>query len=203
MLYWSQSVLNFLFNPEARIHDKHGGDRFVIFPISFLGADLIVETMLPQQTQKPSLTDLKQMAVTMPIFFKPQLNTAEDVLAMLTGYFNNCIASNRPPTMTGLSKALGVSRQALLQSRHDDPEFQHLIEVAKVSIIEYVEEMLLSGKASINLIFWLKNNADWIDKTEVATTNKTASEILRELERSGQIIDGNKPTNPYGQPVQQ
>lgn len=73
------------------------------------------------------------------------------------------------PTVSGLAIALGVDRKTL-NNYAQDPNFFPTIKKAK-NIIENVIEKKLYGTAVTGLIFNLKNNFDWKDKTEQDITS--------------------------------
>lgn len=76
----------------------------------------------------------------------------------------------RPFTITGLALALDTSRETLLDYE-DRPEFSDTIKRAKEIIHNYVEEQLMTRAAPTGVIFNLKNNWGWKDKTEVDANN--------------------------------
>ncbi|MFF6951813.1 terminase small subunit [Streptomyces iakyrus] len=76
------------------------------------------------------------------------------------------ITEQKPYTMAGLARALGVSRQTLL-SYSEREEFLDSVASAKARCEEYAESMLFSpysGGAKFNLT---NNYEGWSDKTEV------------------------------------
>ncbi|MEV0360091.1 terminase small subunit [Nocardia sp. NPDC050697] len=87
-----------------------------------------------------------------------------------------------PYTITGLARALGTSRETLLDyesGKYDEKasdfdasgeKFSDAIKDAKLRVQEKVEEMSLLGAGS-GTIFWLKNNAGWKDKQELDHTS--------------------------------
>lgn len=71
-----------------------------------------------------------------------------------------------PYTVTGLALELGfTSRQALL-NYEGKKEFQDTIKKAKLKIENYAERKLYTAKNCTGVIFNLKNNYGWKDKTE-------------------------------------
>lgn len=72
----------------------------------------------------------------------------------------------RPPTVTGLAYALGVTRQTLLNYQNEyDEKFLDTITRAKTKIEMYAEEQLYRQRGSTNGVqFNLKNNFNWEDK---------------------------------------
>jgi hypothetical protein len=52
------------------------------------------------------------------------------------------------------------------------PEYEECIKRAKVKVMNYVEEGMLTGSLNaIGAIFNLKNNFGWVDKVEISNTN--------------------------------
>lgn len=73
------------------------------------------------------------------------------------------------PTMQGLSMALGVSRQELLEYSDKTTKGAGLLKEARARIVEVVESKLLYDKTQVvGLIFWLKNNAGYMDSQNVS-----------------------------------
>lgn len=90
----------------------------------------------------------------------------------------------RPYTIIGLARALGTSRETLLDyesGKYDlkaadveesETTFSDAIKDAKSRVEQDVEEGLLSGMPATGAIFWLKNNAGWRDRQEIDHTSK-------------------------------
>jgi hypothetical protein len=72
----------------------------------------------------------------------------------------------KPFTITGLALALETTRQGLLNYEERE-EFYDTIRAAKTKIESYVEESLWKPKVATGVIFNLKNNFGWVDKSEV------------------------------------
>lgn len=142
------------------------------------------------KTHKTSLLVLKEQSLMIPTFRYTDTATPEELKEAIDSYLQDIFEKQRVPTMTGLAKFLGLSRLDFLNACTVNPSFNIILETAKATIIEYVEELLLTGRSPIGLIFWLKNNADWIDKTEVDHNNKSIADILKDLERQGNLIQG-------------
>jgi len=98
---------------------------------------------------------------------------SRDVLMQeVINYLENCNASKKNPTMTGLALSLGFrSRRSLLNyEKESGYEFAfEVISYAKMKIEEFLEERLLDSKNTniAGLIFNLKNNFDWVDKQDI------------------------------------
>lgn len=116
------------------------------------------------------------------------------------------MTSQRPYTILGLARALKTHRDTLLDyesGMYDDRDdadesgerFSDAIKDAKSRINEQVEERMLSGDAPATpSIFWLKNNSNWKDRSEVDHTSKgdklsaysnLSTEELRKLASGG------------------
>jgi len=113
-----------------------------------------------------------------PLKFK----TVEELQDAIDDYFDYCdlrtkkvwssekdkeymISDPAPYTMHGLARALGLSRQALMEYSHRD-QFGDAIKAARERVAEDVETRMMDGKAQSGAIFNLKNNFGWKDKTE-------------------------------------
>jgi len=90
------------------------------------------------------------------------------------------ISEAKTPTVTGLALFLNTSRQTLLEyegeveGREKGDEFADTIKGAK-DLIEHHWEEMLKGSNVTGVIFNLKNNFSWKDKTEQELTNPDGS----------------------------
>jgi hypothetical protein len=90
------------------------------------------------------------------------------------------VSSPITPTVTGLAVFLGTSRQTLLEyegeveGREKSTEFADTIKAAK-DLIELHWEQMLIGSNVTGVIFNLKNNYHWTDKSEQEITNPDGS----------------------------
>jgi hypothetical protein len=148
-----------------------------------------------KDTPDLSLEEVKKKSLILPVMLKPIITTKEELLVAIQDYFELCNSRGRYPTMTGLANSLGTTRHNLQTAIHDNAEFNEVLTIAKQTVIQNVEEELISpgGRASTGLIFWLKNNDEWIDKTEIVKGEKSMAEILKDLQKSGEVINGNNP----------
>lgn len=69
-------------------------------------------------------------------------------------------------SMTGLALHLGVTRKTLANYSKTD-RVGHLLEMAKLRCENLLEERMIQGVPPTGMIFTLKNNYGWVDKTEV------------------------------------
>lgn len=111
-------------------------------------------------------------------------NSPEEMQIKIDEYFKSCYReiidpetkqityeNIRPLTITGLAVALNCDRRTLLNYENKD-EFFPAIKQARQRIENYVEESLWKPKVAAGVIFNLKNNFGWVDKSEVETTIK-------------------------------
>lgn len=123
--------------------------------------------------------------------------TPADLEQAVSEYFAECRAEKRPYTMCGLALALGLTREGLAgYSRRD--EYSDIILQARQHVEAYAEERLHSGGSPVGVIFSLKNNFGWKDKSEIEVNDVSkASEedLMRKLEQliSKARIDNAKP----------
>ncbi len=101
----------------------------------------------------------------MPAGRPRKFKSPRQVVQLINTYFKECDDKEKKYTVTGLARALGITRETLLRYE-DTAEFTNPIKAAKTRIEEQVEEMLLSGKSPAGPIFWLKNFG-WTDKQEL------------------------------------
>ena len=103
-----------------------------------------------------------------PLAFK----TPEELEIKIEQYFLDCKEDKRPYTMGGLAVALGVDRKTIINYSNKD-EYFHTIKKAREIVESYAEEQLYrNGGQVAGIIFNLKNNFDWKDKTEQDVTTK-------------------------------
>lgn len=138
----------------------------------------------------------------------PRFKTPEEMEVMIKDYFDTILKDNeilmeqyksdiqnlaeigvknpklplpnfRRPLVTGLANHLGMTRQNLIDYQKKGP-FLDTIKKAKQAIEEYAENMLYTGQNPTGVIFSLKNNFKWKDKTEVDNnvSLKSASDLI-------------------------
>lgn len=112
---------------------------------------------------------------------RPKLyNSKEEMQEIIDAYFKDCNEKNNPYTMSGLAKALNMSRQSLINYSKDE-EFFDTIKKARAEVEQQLEENALKGVSNSTFtIFNLKNNFGWQDKTEIETTG-SKNGIIDEL----------------------
>ena len=94
--------------------------------------------------------------------FKDHVTFSKNVDA----YFLECNEKGKPYTLTSLAVYLGCDRETLAEYAKR-PEFADSIKNARLKVEAYAEESLWQPKIAAGVIFNLKNNWGWKDKTEV------------------------------------
>lgn len=110
-----------------------------------------------------------------PLLFKNK----EELEEKINNYFKSCFIINdkwveeciRPITISWLAVALDTSRQTLI-NYESTKEFFDTIKKAKDRIESWNEEQLYRNTQVTWVIFNLKNNYDWKDKSEVDNNTK-------------------------------
>ncbi len=107
----------------------------------------------------------------------PKYKTAEEMEEAISIYFKNCEKENRPITFSGLAYSIGLSRQGLLNYSKDE-RFFDTIKKAREYVEMTLEERLIgtSGVAT-GIIFNLKNNYGWKDKSEIDANVNTEIKV--------------------------
>lgn len=105
-----------------------------------------------------------------PLKFK----TVKELEDKINLYFKNCDKDHRPYTLTGLACELDTTRELLIEYGKKDA-YADTIKKAKLKIHQYAEESLWRGGGiTTGVIFNLKNNWGWKDKSEIDNTFKVA-----------------------------
>lgn len=112
----------------------------------------------------------------------PHYETRARLQARVDDYFASCWTDGaaqggaeggerrqvRPYTVAGLAAHLGFSSRQALAAYEVHAEFRDIVKSARLQIEMDIEERLLAGKNPAAAIFWLKNHADYKDRTELA-----------------------------------
>lgn len=98
-----------------------------------------------------------------------KFNSPEDLQDKVDAYFEECDMNGKPYTMSGLALALDIDRKTLVNYSKDE-KFFPTIKKARQKVETYLEESLQTGSVA-GVIFNLKNNFGWKDKTEVESRN--------------------------------
>lgn len=144
-----------------------------------------------------------------PLKFK----SVEELQEKIDAYFKSCykevrkengeveMVNIRPLTITGLALALDTDRITLLRyeeckqdslSEEENRRYSNTIKAAKQTIENFAEEKLFSSSQVVGVIFNMKNNWGWKDKTEVEYSEPPKKLDLDEIER---LEKENKDTN--------
>lgn len=111
------------------------------------------------------------------------------IIDTIKGYFNKCILTTTIPTTSGMAASLNTTRKQLKEYSNKNTRVAIAIRKGYQAISAFAEEGLLSGKPPQGLVFWLKNNDDWVDAHEVKHDNKSIGEIMDDMRKKGELID--------------
>jgi hypothetical protein len=98
----------------------------------------------------------------------PKFQSLEELETLINDYFETEEGKNTP-TVTGLALALDTTRKTLLDYCELDNEFSYTIKKAKARVERKMEQHLYGNNVT-GLIFNLKNNFGWRDRTETDIT---------------------------------
>jgi hypothetical protein len=107
-----------------------------------------------------------------------QYKTVAEMQKKIDEYFASCFQKKiidgeeqiiliRPLTMSGLGLALDLSRQAIMEYKNLD-KYGDAIKKARMRCENFAEEQLFTNRNAAGVIFNLKNNYNWRDKTEIS-----------------------------------
>jgi hypothetical protein len=116
-----------------------------------------------------------------PLKFK----SVEEMQEKIDRYFAECDEKGKPYTITGLALALDTTRELLLRYEEDEnrPAFRDTVKKAKQKCQAYAEEQLFAGKGNVaGVIFNMKNNYGWRDKTEQEISGPGGGPLVVQLE---------------------
>lgn len=101
-----------------------------------------------------------------------KFESAEELQRKIDSYFLWCDIKEKPYTVSGLAVFLDTSRMVLIDyEKNKGDAFSDTIKRAKAKIEAFAEEALFSARNVAGVIFNLKNNHNWKDKSEVARTD--------------------------------
>jgi hypothetical protein len=95
--------------------------------------------------------------------------TAEGLQTAIDMYFEEMDNLKKPYTITGLTLALGFEDRRSLLDYQNNEKFGAIVKKAKTRVESYYEEALHSGQVVAGIIFGLKANFKWQDKTTIET----------------------------------
>ena len=104
---------------------------------------------------------------------RPRLYTDAQAFAdKVSAYFADCDASEKRPTLSGLSYYLGFEdRETFSNYAGYGDGFSRTVKRAKLLIADWLEQRLTDKNTfTPGIIFDLKNNHGWKDKTETELT---------------------------------
>ena len=120
--------------------------------------------------------------------------TPEEMQEVITQYFNECAEEGIYPTVSMLAYRRNMSRKELLDyekcieldtlkncSLDMKREFSNTVKRSKQYIeAMYENKMVNTNTNVVGMIFCMKNNFNWVDKTEQVVENKTISVELED-----------------------
>lgn len=102
------------------------------------------------------------------------ISDIEQVKGRCEWYFNHCIEDDVRPTVTGLSNALGITRQTFNRwcvGEERGKTHREYIQRVRNIMEEMMEGYMLNGKINpVSGIFLMKNNFGYTNKSEVVLT---------------------------------
>jgi len=115
---------------------------------------------------------------------------AKDLRIKLSEYFDGLLASGRTPTASGMSLTLGFPTQSSLRKEAGRDDEIGLVLTAALTYLETIrnEDLLSGGPATTGIMFDLKNNHDWKDKTETVIEERTDSLTLLVQSLQGKVL---------------
>lgn len=120
---------------------------------------------------------------------RPRLYSSPDeMLEKAEEYFTLKECQEKPFTIAGLCYFLGFEDKESFSNYVNYPEFSRTVKSIRLKIEEQKNELLLCGNGSATgVIFDLKNNHGWKDKSEVDNNIKAEiTEVKRRIVRSNQ-----------------
>ncbi|WP_243299132.1 DNA-packaging protein [Bacillus litorisediminis] len=134
-----------------------------------------------------------------------KFESVEELQERIQNYFDYCdnnkevaitkdgdlveVPNPKPYTISGLAYYLGTTRRTLLDYEARGDEFSHTIRAAKAKIEMFVEESLWKPKIASGVIFNLKNNFGWIDKSELQQSGETTHNIKTDKDLSNLTVE--------------
>ena len=112
--------------------------------------------------------------------------TPEELESKINEYFAEQEAKKEPLTMSGLAYFLGVDRDSLINYSHREAFFGTVKRARDRVIAETESRLLKAGTPTVGCIFWLKNNAGWVDKQEIETTSRVSLKVSDDIEDTAQ-----------------
>lgn len=106
--------------------------------------------------------------------------TPEELIEIITSYFNDCDMRKRPYTVSGLALYIGLTTQTLRNYEKNYPgtEYAEIIERAKQTIETYTAEATFDNKKFQGAKFNLQNNFGWAEKQDTNFSGEV-TEIIK------------------------
>lgn len=101
----------------------------------------------------------------------------EELQKAVDSYFRERDELKKPYTITGLALALGFNSRQSLLNYQGDKRFLDIIKKAKSKVEAFYEESLHSGQSVAGIIFCLKANFKWDDKSPTEDTDKQDTQV--------------------------
>jgi len=126
---------------------------------------------------------------------KPCIDDADSIDRACNEYFEYCEEDGVPPTVAGLSRALGVTRDTLMKWLHGEISIKTADVVMKYfSLIEIFDETALKNNKTnaVAGLFNMKNNYGYKDEVEhkiVDERKPTIKEIAEKYGKRAEIIE--------------
>jgi hypothetical protein len=94
-------------------------------------------------------------------------------------------------TYAGLGMHIGLSRKQILEYEARD-QYRNIIQKARQRLEHQAEYKLLAGEGGVGPIFWLKNNANYVDVKQVQQKSELVVHVnlTGELPEEHTIVDG-------------
>ena len=108
----------------------------------------------------------------------PYYDTPEALEAAIKGYFEQCKADNKPPTIAGMAYHLGFeSRQSMYDYENRDKAYSYVVKKARTYMESLLAEKAQTGQGSIpGVIFTLKAMHGWQETQSIQVdVNQTVS----------------------------
>ncbi len=136
----------------------------------------------------------KHKATKRPVGRPPMYKSVEEMQEKIDAYFRECEGEKaldengnpiltkygylykkdpKPPTVTGLALALGLSGRQALLNYQGKPEYMDAITRAKVRCEEYAESRLYDKEGANGAKFSLANNFRWVEKPDGVDVNQS------------------------------
>ena len=121
----------------------------------------------------------------------PKFKTPKEMEPLIEGYFSDCDKAERPYTVPGIALALGFADRHSLHDYMAKDEFTATIKRARLRIEAQRAQALVTRTQGVaGLIFDLKNNFGWKDKTEHEHTGADGKDAPIEHKITVEFVGG-------------